>query len=204
MSLALLLGPQLRAFAEAGMEVIGVSAPGPFVPQLEAWGIRHEPLRHATRSMAVGQDMMALAELWRLFRRLKPDIVHTHNPKPGLYGRVAARAAGVPGVVNTVHGLYASPEDRASRRAVVYALERAASLCSGAELVQNPEDLEVLARLGVPERQAGAARQRRRPGALPPRRGRGRPPTGPGGPRCRCRRRGGRDRRAPGVAEGLP
>ena len=68
MSLALLLGPQLRAFAEAGMEVVGVSAPGPYVRQLEAWGIRHEPLRHATRSMAVGQDVMALAELWRLGR----------------------------------------------------------------------------------------------------------------------------------------
>ena len=33
-SLALLLGPQLRAFAAEGMEVIGVSAPGPFVGQL--------------------------------------------------------------------------------------------------------------------------------------------------------------------------
>ena len=167
MSLVLLLGPQLRAFAEAGMEVVGVSAPGPFVPQLESWGIRHEPLRHATRSTAVGQDVMALVELWQLFRRLRPDIVHTHNPKPGLYGRVAARAAGVPGVVNTVHGLYASPEDRASRRAVVYALERAASLCSGAELVQNPEDLRRAGPSGRAERQAGAARQRRRPAALP-------------------------------------
>jgi glycosyltransferase involved in cell wall biosynthesis len=150
MSLVLLLGPQLRAFAEAGMEVVAASAPGPFVAELESWGIRHEPLRHATRSAAVGQDALALAELWGLFRRLRPDIVHTHNPKPGLYGRVAARAAGVPGVVNTVHGLYASPDDPAPRRAVVYALERAASLCSGAELVQNPEDLELLGRLGVP------------------------------------------------------
>jgi glycosyltransferase involved in cell wall biosynthesis len=95
---------------------------------------------------------MAFAELWQLFRRLAPDIVHTHNPKPGLYGRLAARAAGVSGVVNTVHGLYASPEDPLARRALVYALERAASLCSGAELVQNPEDLAVLARLGVPDR----------------------------------------------------
>jgi glycosyltransferase involved in cell wall biosynthesis len=169
MSLVLLLGPQLRAFAEAGMEVVGVSAPGPFVPQLESWGIRHEPLRHATRSAAVGQDLMALVELWRLFRRLRPDIVHTHNPKPGFYGRVAARAAGVPGVVNTVHGLYASPEDRVSRKAVVYALERAASLCSGAELVQNPEDLHVLTRLGVPSDKLvllgnGVDLQRFRPG----------------------------------------
>ena len=152
MSLVLLLGPQLRAFADAGMEVIGVSAPGPFVSELETWGIRHEPLYHATRSVAVGQDMLALVELWRLFRRLKPDIVHTHNPKPGVYGRVAARIAGVPGVVNTVHGLYASPEDRLGRKAAVYMLERAASLCSGAELIQNPEDLAVLARIGVPRR----------------------------------------------------
>lgn len=150
MSLVLLLGPQLRAFAAAGMEVIGVSAPGPFVSRLESWDIRHEPLRHATRSKAVGQDAMALVELWHMFRRLRPDIVHTHNPKPGLYGRVAARAAGVPGIVNTVHGLYASPEDRVSRKAAVYTLERAASVCSGVELVQNPEDLDVLARLGVP------------------------------------------------------
>jgi glycosyltransferase involved in cell wall biosynthesis len=150
MSLVLLLGPQLRSFAEAGMDVVAASAPGPFVPQLESWGIRHEPLRHATRSTAVGQDALALVELWRLFRRLRPDIVHTHNPKPGLYGRMAARAAGVPGVVNTVHGLYASPEDSVSRRAVVYALERAASLCSRAELVQNPEDFQLLGRLGVP------------------------------------------------------
>jgi glycosyltransferase involved in cell wall biosynthesis len=150
MSLVLLLGPQLRAFADAGMEVIGVSAPGPFVAQLEGWGIRHEPLRHATRSAALGRDLMALAELWRLFRRLRPDIVHTHNPKPGLYGRLAARAAGVPGIVNTVHGLYAGPEDPIARRALVYALERSASLCSRAELVQNPEDLAVLTRIGVP------------------------------------------------------
>ena len=79
-----------------------------------------------------------------------------------------------------------------------------ASMCSGAELVQNPEDFEVLARLGVPTAQAGAAGQRRRPAALSP-------PCGRSGRRrardmsgYRCRRRGGRDRGAPGVAEGLP
>jgi glycosyltransferase involved in cell wall biosynthesis len=152
MSLVLLLGRQLRAFADAGMEVIGVSAPGPYVAQLESWGIRHVPLQHATRSPAPGQDVLALIELRRLFRRLRPDIVHTHNPKPGLYGRLAARTTGVPGVVNTVHGLYASPEDHVVTRSVVYALERLASLCSGAELVQNAEDLAVLERLGVSEK----------------------------------------------------
>jgi len=150
-SLALLLGPQLRAYGEAGMEVIGVSAPGPFVEQLRSQGIEHVPLTHATRSVSPRDDLAALPELQRLFRRIRPDIVHTHNPKPGLYGRLAARAARVPGIVNTVHGLYASPEDPFSKKAVVYGLERIAATCSRFELCQNPEDLEVLRRLRIPE-----------------------------------------------------
>ncbi len=145
-SLELLLGPQLSAFVEQGYEVIGVSAPGPFVPAIEARGVRHVPLANATRAMAPHKDLLAVGELTRLFRSLRPDIVHTHNPKPGLYGRVAARAARVPVVVNTVHGLYASPDDRLAKRALVYTLERLASTCSDAELVQNPEDLVTLRR----------------------------------------------------------
>jgi glycosyltransferase involved in cell wall biosynthesis len=140
MSLELLLGPQLRAFRDNGYEVHTASAPGPFVAGLEAAGITHHPLRHATRAFDVRRDMAALAELYRLFRRLRPEIVHTHNPKPGVYGRLAARAARVPLVVNTQHGLYAQAG----------ALERLAAACSDVELVQNPEDLETLARLGVP------------------------------------------------------
>ena len=151
-SLSLLLGPQLRAFRDAGYEVIGASAPGPFVADLESWGIEHRPLRHATRAMAPHRDAAALAELYRMFRDLRPAIVHTHNPKPGVYGRLAARAARVPAIVNTVHGLYALPEDRWRKRAVVYSLERIAAWGSDAELVQNPEDIDTLLRIGVPAR----------------------------------------------------
>jgi glycosyltransferase involved in cell wall biosynthesis len=101
--------------------------------------------------MAPHQDLAAFVELRRMFRDLRPDVVHTHNPKPGVYGRLAARAARVPVVVNTVHGLYALPEDRWTKRAVVYGLERIAARASDAELVQNAEDVPVLRRLGIRE-----------------------------------------------------
>ena len=151
-SLEWLLGPQLEAFAAAGFEVVGVSAPGPYVEALEARGIRHVPLRHATRSFDPTRDARLFAELVSVFRRLRPAIVHTHNPKPGLYGRVAARAARVPVVVNTIHGLYAQPQDALPKRAAVYSMERFAELFAHAELVQNPEDIETLAHLGIPRR----------------------------------------------------
>lgn len=149
MSLDWLLGPQLEAFGAAGYDVVGVSAPGPHVAALRARGVRHLALSSATRSMDPVRDGRAFAELLGVLRRLRPTILHTHNPKPGLYGRLAGRLAGVPVVVNTVHGLYALPEDRLAKRALVYGLERLAATWSQAELVQNPEDLETLARIGV-------------------------------------------------------
>jgi len=148
-SLALLLQPQLAAFSAAGYDVIGMSAPGPYVDGLQRDGIRHEPIAHFTRRMAPPHDALALLEVRRAFKRLKPDIVHTHNPKPGVLGRIAARTARVPAIVNTVHGLYALPEDRAAKRRIVYGLERVAARCSDAELVQNVEDIPVLERLGI-------------------------------------------------------
>ncbi|MEP6626118.1 MAG: glycosyltransferase family 1 protein, partial [Acidimicrobiia bacterium] len=67
MSLELLLGPQLSAFVAAGYEVIGASAPGRYVDAIEARGVRHVPLTHATRSMAPRDDVAAWFELRRLF-----------------------------------------------------------------------------------------------------------------------------------------
>ncbi|HIE21599.1 MAG TPA: glycosyltransferase family 1 protein, partial [Acidimicrobiia bacterium] len=151
MSLRFLLLPQLEAAKEHG-EVLGISAPGPHVEELETRGIRHVPLEASTRGMSLSSDLRAAAQLWRIIRAERPDILHTHNPKPGVYGRILGRLVGVPIVVNTVHGLYASPESPMLKRAFVYALEGLASRFSDAELVQNPEDLELLGRLGITPR----------------------------------------------------
>jgi glycosyltransferase involved in cell wall biosynthesis len=140
-----LLRPQLLAVLEAGGEVYGISAPGPFVARLEAEGVRHIALRSSTRGWSLGSDLRAAIELWRVLRRERFDVLHTHNPKPGLYGRILGRLAGVPIVVNTNHGLYFGG-GQPVRRTVVLGLEGMAARFSDAEMVQNPEDLELLVR----------------------------------------------------------
>src|SRR5580658_6432323 len=50
------------------------------------------------------KDMGALKQLERILREQKPDIVHTHSGKAGILGRLAARRAGVPVIVHTIHG----------------------------------------------------------------------------------------------------
>jgi glycosyltransferase involved in cell wall biosynthesis/ribosomal protein S18 acetylase RimI-like enzyme len=135
----LLLG-QLRRLRAEGYEVTAISAPGPNAAAVEAEGVRHLAWRNATRAWDLRADLAAFAELWRLLRRERFDLLHTHNPKPGVIGRLAARLAGVP-VVNTVHGLYATPEDRLAKRAAVLGLEGLAARCSRLELYQSEEDL---------------------------------------------------------------
>jgi glycosyltransferase involved in cell wall biosynthesis/ribosomal protein S18 acetylase RimI-like enzyme len=148
LSLRYLILPQLEAALEWG-ESIGISAPGEYVVELEERDIRHIALSSSTRGMNLGSDLKAMRQLWKVLKLEKPDILHTHNPKPGVYGRVLGRLAGVPIVVNTVHGLYATPDDSFAKRGIVYALEAVASRFSDAELVQNPEDLDLLRRLRI-------------------------------------------------------
>jgi glycosyltransferase involved in cell wall biosynthesis len=69
-------------------------------------------------------DLRALWTLWRLCRRLRPDVVHTHTAKAGTLGRLAAWLAGVPVRVHTFHGHVFHGYFSHWRTAVYIAIER--------------------------------------------------------------------------------
>ena len=56
------------------------------------------------RDISPLSDARATLALWRLFRRERPALVHTHTSKTGAVGRIAAWLARVPAVVHTPHG----------------------------------------------------------------------------------------------------
>jgi glycosyltransferase involved in cell wall biosynthesis len=51
----------------------------------------------------------SFSTFFRIFRKLRPDVVHLHNPTPTIFAAPAARMAGVPSIVSTRHSLVAAP-----------------------------------------------------------------------------------------------
>jgi glycosyltransferase involved in cell wall biosynthesis len=96
---------QIGFLKERGFEIDVVSSPGGMSQEFsESEGVAFHPVA-MTRAITPREDLRALVALWRLFRKIRPDIVHSHTPKAGFLGTLAARCAGVPVVFSSVFGL---------------------------------------------------------------------------------------------------
>jgi len=100
------------------------------------------------------EELRAMYSIWRLYRSLRPDLVHLVTIKPYLYGGWVARLAEVPGVVSAVAGLGSGfiRADWRSRllRALLYPIYRLAlGHPNQRVIVQNQDDASVLVDWGV-------------------------------------------------------
>ena len=103
-SLRGLLEGQLK-FMSDKYEVIGVSSDSFMLNEVKIHeGIKVVPI-NMVRTIAPFKDLKALIQLYFLFKNEKPLIVHTHTPKAGVLGMIAAKIAGVPNRLHTVGGL---------------------------------------------------------------------------------------------------
>ena len=88
-----------------GFDVQMLSADGKEIPLIKEEtdiGVKVIPY---TRTISPFTDLKALWLTYKYFRKEKPEIVHTHTPKAGIVGMLAAKLAGVPIRLHTVAGL---------------------------------------------------------------------------------------------------
>lgn len=72
--------------------------------QIEESGISYIFIPELIRNIRPIKDIKALFKIYRILRKEKFDIVHTHTSKAGLLGRLAAKLTGVPIIIHTPHG----------------------------------------------------------------------------------------------------
>lgn len=127
-SLFSLLRGQLR-FMNQYYSVIGVSSEG----ELRAIAERNEDVEiipiEMTRTISPLKDLMSVWKLYMLFRKEKPFIVHTHTPKAGTVGMLAAKLASVPHRLHTIAGLPLL-EAKGNKRRLLDVVEKITYACA--------------------------------------------------------------------------
>ncbi|MEI3789541.1 MULTISPECIES: glycosyltransferase family 4 protein [unclassified Chryseobacterium] len=86
-------------------EVIGVSSPGKELDEVKNDEEIQVIAIDMSRQITPVKDIKSLWSTYKLLRKEKPQIVHTHTPKAGIVGMLAAKLAGVPHRLHTIAGL---------------------------------------------------------------------------------------------------
>jgi glycosyltransferase involved in cell wall biosynthesis len=110
-------------------EVIGVSGDGDALSEVrQNEGIRTHVVE-MTRTITPFKDLKAVFQLYKFFKTEKPFIVHTHTPKAGTVGMLAAKLAGVPHRLHTIAGLPLL-EATGNKRKLLNAVEKFTYSCA--------------------------------------------------------------------------
>jgi glycosyltransferase involved in cell wall biosynthesis len=101
-------------------------------------------------------DARVVDELAGVFRRLQPDVVHTHSSKAGIVGRWAAHRARVPRIVHTIHGLaFTASGSRTVNKVYEFLERRTAPITDRIVCVAKAmRDQSLAARIGSPAQYA--------------------------------------------------
>ena len=132
-----------------GFDVSTITAPGPEQESIRMEGASafDVPMNREISPLA---DVVSLWRLWRLLRRIRPEITNSGNPKAGLLGGLAAVLAGVPCRIYTLHGLRLETTTGAKRQVLVWA-EKIACKCAHRVICVSPSLRERAIDLGLVE-----------------------------------------------------
>jgi glycosyltransferase involved in cell wall biosynthesis len=147
-----------RGLQARGHEVLLLSGPtvgpeGSLVDQARAEPFVFEEIPDLVRQVSPVHDLRALRALRRRMQELRPDVVHTHSSKAGVLGRIAARQAGVPIIVHTIHGMsFNRTQSRPVRMAYAMAERYCARRCQAIVSVADAMTVQALAAgIGQPD-----------------------------------------------------
>ena len=149
--------PIVRLLLSMGVRVYVVAPPGEFVTAIEETGALFVPWRLKRRSLNPLAVARHLTDIWRTYRRIKPDVVHHFTVQANVYGTVAARLARVRLVVSGITGLgYVGSVGSSSmdfiRRSCLLLLYRTIARLNHLVIFQTRSDREALLGSALRER----------------------------------------------------
>lgn len=106
-------------------------------------------LNHLIRRINPIRDILGLMEIFRIIKKEKPVIIHTHSSKAGILGRIAAKFAAVPVIIHTFHGFGFNSEQPAPLRYLFILLEKLCAKISDVLIFVSNSNMDTANQLGI-------------------------------------------------------
>lgn len=142
--------PIAVAARNAGLRVMVAAADTGRSSDIRAAGIDFVPLPFSRSGVGLLYELRSVALLYKLYKRLRPDLIHHVTIKPVIYGSIAARMLSSIPVVNAISGLgyvFSQREQARQLRHIALRLYRFALRHPHSKVIfQNPDDIQVFRR----------------------------------------------------------
>jgi glycosyltransferase involved in cell wall biosynthesis len=94
----------LNALQKKGYHIVAVAPRDSYVEKLEAMGIEYQEIKLNNKGINPFEDAKLTYDIYRLYKKISPDIVLHYTIKPNIYGSIAAGVLGIP-VISNISGL---------------------------------------------------------------------------------------------------
>ena len=127
--------------------VVACGGGGVLVERLRAENIRVVEVPSFQRDISLLKEILAFFFLWKLSRDEKPDVVHLNSSKAAALGALAARLAGVPNIIFTVHGWPFGEKRNVLAKVLIWKISWLTALFSHKVIVVSDFDLHTAQRM---------------------------------------------------------
>ncbi|WP_415363302.1 Glycosyl transferase, group 1 [Mammaliicoccus lentus] len=138
-----LLEPLIKATQNENIETHCVSNKGPYYKEMINNNFYFHEVK-IDRKISPVKNLKSIISLVKIFKDIKPTIVHVHTPVASVLGRIAAKIAKVPVIIYTAHGFYFHEGMSNKKYNFFYKIEKyTGKFCTDYIFTQSEEDFEV-------------------------------------------------------------
>jgi len=125
-----------------GYSVVAIAPEDKYSCEFIKHGIEFIPIKLNRKGYNVFKDLYLMMQLYKIYRRVSPDIIHQFTIKPIIFGSIAARMAGIYKIINSITGLgYAFQQGWLIRKMTIGIYQISLNSTAINNIFQNPDDL---------------------------------------------------------------
>ena len=141
----------IKALQKEGYEVIAISPYDEYTKKLEGIGCKHYHIKINNKGSNPLEDLKLIYDIYKLYKKISPDVVLQYTIKPNIYGSIASYFAKVP-VISNISGLGTVFLNNSLSSKIARKLYKIALKIPKKVFFQNPYDRKLFFKLKLVDR----------------------------------------------------